>query len=391
MTYQIQESSLFDWVQATILPFQDKIDIDEYNVIWINRDIRKRFISVNDLDFIYFIFKYLFNVEPIDILVNYSSALFGYTTSYQFKNIKVFINYERLDMGLHVYLTGSACRDYEDLGLDWNTLFLKLQQFNCHYTRIDYSFDIFHDRYFTLDKIQKCVDNSEVVSKFRSSIQFTKDNLISTENVGHTIWFGSRTSDIQFVFYDKLKERVFNANCEIDENIKHWYRLECRFRSENADSIIINYLYASNFNLYMKSVINNYLSFRIKNLNDSRRSRWKVRKWWLDFIDTVDKIKLQKYNVESTITIKKRWLDRVSSHSQLLVLLSDIKDFSADEESCKFIYGYLKGNVEKIDDYDMQIINDYRRKNNLSVISKEDVFSYINDVKDIIILKNNEK
>lgn len=386
MTYELRENALFDWVQATILPFQDFIDIDDYNILWINRNIKKK-IPVQSLDFIYFIFKYLFNIEWTEILVNHSNALFGYNMCYQYQDIKIFSSPAREDMGVHIYLTGSACRQYEDLGLSFVQLFTKLSQFNTQYTRIDYSFDMFHDEYFTLDRVQSCVSNSEVVSRFRSSVQFTKDNLISLDNVGHTVWFGSRTSDIQFVFYDKLKERKFNAVVEVSENIKHWYRLECRFRGGNADSVIVNYLYCSDFNNYIKGVINNYLSFRKKNTNDSRRSRWPIRSWWSKFIDSIDKIKLQSYNVESTITLKKNWLERVTSHSQLLVMLSDIEDITVDEQSCKFLYNYIKGNISKIDDYDIQIINNYRLKNKLTLLTKKDIFSYIEDIKDIYIAK----
>ena len=77
---------------------------------------------------------------------------------------------------------------------------------------IDVSIDNFTNKYYSLNRVVKCIKNHEVVSRFRSCIQFAKEDLDSLENIGHTVWFGSRSSDVQFVFYDKLKERIYNAD-----------------------------------------------------------------------------------------------------------------------------------------------------------------------------------
>ncbi|UKI58240.1 MAG: hypothetical protein L6V81_02030 [Clostridium sp.] len=52
-------------------------------------------------------------------------------------------------------------------------------------------------------------------------------------------------------FYDKFKERIYNAGCSIDESIKAWNRFEMRYRNVYADTIIVNYLYVTDFNDYI--------------------------------------------------------------------------------------------------------------------------------------------
>ncbi len=364
----LSEIMLVDWLQVSVFSNDPKI-------------------SSNSVRFVSQIFKYIFGIEFENVLTNEQSPLFGYTECYSFRNIKIFQHSENEDMGTHIYLTGSGCRDLEDLGIKYEDFFEKCSHLNAHYSRIDISFDIFHNKFFTLDRVKKCIENVEVVTKFRNSIQFTKDNLISKDNIGHTVWFGSRTSDIQFVFYDKLKERIYNANCEIDENIKYWYRLEIRFRNEKAMNVAYNYLFNSDFNLYIKSIINNYLSFREYSSTQKQRCRWQYKKWWTDFLNTTDKIKFQYRPIEYDITKKRNWLDRVASRSTLAVLLSEVEDISLDNITLDYIEHTLKVGLNKIEELDVEKINQYRISKKLTPLTLEDINSYISDIKEIILQK----
>lgn len=363
---ELSEIMLVDWLQVSVYSNDSKI-------------------KSNDVKFVAQLFKYLFNIEFSEVLINERSPHFGYTDCYSYRNILIFQHSINEDMGTHIYLTGTGCRDLESLNISYLDFFEKCSHLNAHYSRIDISFDLFHNKFFTLNKIYNCINNLEVVTKFRNSIQFIKDNLITKDNIGHTIWFGSRTSDIQFVFYDKLKERIYNANCEIDNNIKYWYRLEIRFRNEKAMNVVYNYLFNSDFNLYIKSVINNYISFRVYNKNQKQRCRWQNKTWWNNFLNTTNKIRFQYRPIEYDITKKKDWLDRVASRSTLAVILSDIEDISLDNITLDYIVHTLKIGLNKIEQIDIEKINQYRILNKLSPLTLDDINSYITDIKDIII------
>ena len=222
-TYKSELFLLFDWVQATFFADKEKFTI-------------------------YDIFFYLFGVDTSDLLLNEKSPHFGYSDCYSYRDICIMVS-DREDMGYHLYMTGSACRDFEELGLDYKDLFKKLYKLNVHFTRVDVSVDDFTGKYFPFDQIKKCIKNRSVITKFRTSTEFVKTNLKDIDNIGYTIWFGTRASDIQYVFYDKLKERIYNANCEIiQDNLKCWNRFEMRYRNQYADTIICNYVYCSDFN-----------------------------------------------------------------------------------------------------------------------------------------------
>ena len=124
-------SLLFDWVQATIFPLEEKYDI-------------------------YSIFYQLFGVVRTNVLFNARSPHVGYDYCYSYRNLMIFDG-NRKDMGIRVYLTGSGCPDLEDLGISYEELFNKIIKMNGHFTRIDLSFDDFTGKYFPLNKINKCI------------------------------------------------------------------------------------------------------------------------------------------------------------------------------------------------------------------------------------------
>lgn len=352
---------LFDWVQATIFPESHYKDI-------------------------YSLFFHLFGINRWTVLLDAVKPLFGYTHCYSYRHLYIFTS-EREDMGYHVYLTGQGCRDLEDLGITYLDFFSKLFEFNCNFTRIDLSIDNFTNKYYSLNRVVKCIKNHEVVSRFRSSIQFAKEDLDSLENIGHTVWFGSRSSDVQFVFYDKLKERIYNADVEVSNDIKYWTRLEMRFRNENAIDIVFNYLWCNDFNLYILGIINARLSFRNRSVTDSNRWRWTLKSWWSDFLGDVPKIKFQNCPIEYSITKKRNWLNHSTSFTAFSVLLSDIKDLSCDDVLSSFLYDYLKKGSKNISSLELQYINQFRIKNKLIPLTMEDVNSFIADIKEVIIKK----
>ena len=79
---------LIDWIQCTLMNYDKPV---------------------------YSLFKDLFGLSPLHIVVE-PYHLFGYDTSYSFKNIRILVAEYRekeglSSMGTHLYITGSGCRD----------------------------------------------------------------------------------------------------------------------------------------------------------------------------------------------------------------------------------------------------------------------------------------
>lgn len=400
----LRQFLLFDWIQVTIFPFKAK-DIENEDEFF-QRKIENIFQGSSDnvrFNDYYDIFWYLFRIDRSRVLFNAENPIRPYTFCYSFKNLKIFGNDEHPEFGVHILLSGTACREFEDLGLTYDDLFYKLKDFRPHYTRIDVSFDDYTGDYWTLDRVADCIRNVEVVTRFRSSIQIKKEDLISLDNIGHTIQFGSRASDIQFTFYDKLKERKCNSVL-VDESIKFWNRFETRFRNEKALAIVNHYLYFSDkvncistldlhidcdsFNEYIKSIINNYISFRVRSATDKTRSRWSFQKWWSDFLDNCKKIPFQSRPIEYSITKKKQWIDKSVSFSNFCVFMADLPDLESDDVSSKYLYNLFLNGAEKLTEKELQYINEYRISKGLNIFTMEEIESYVDSVKEFLVVKS---
>ena len=335
-----------------------------------------------ELEQVFDIFNVLFNLKSSDLYFEYKS-LFGYDCCYSYKDICMFYSKSRLDMGFHFLLTGLACREVEDLGINFIDFFKKVTSFNAHFTRLDVAIDNFTNDYFTISKVKKSIKKNCVVSRFKNTTEFIKTNIDSGLNEGYTIWFGSRASKIQVVFYDKLKERE-SQNYVVDNNIKIWTRLEIRFRDEYSSQVVLN-LITNDFHTYIKSILNNYIKFIDFNSTDSNRSRCHLIKWWSDFINDVSKTKLYNNNYVSSLARKKAWLDSSVSRTNAMVLLSNISDLSLDKFSCDYLVDYFTRGFIKINDKDLQFINEYRLKNGLNPLVLEDFKYLIGNIKDVLI------
>ncbi len=328
-------------------------------------------------------FKEFFGIESFYVLCE-EKGLYGYDVCYSYKDIKLYVNTKREDMGYHLLISGSACRQVEELNIDFKDLFSKIRMYNGHFTRLDVAIDNFTDDYFSIDRVKDCIKNNEVVSRFKNTVEFIKTKLEDNSNKGYTIWFGSRASKIQVVFYDKLKERE-SQNYIVSENIKTWCRLEIRFRDEYATEVVINLL-EKDFNSYIKSLLRNYIKFvDSSNSDDTNRSRLGLVYWWNKFLEDLPATKLYSSNYQASISRKQEWLEKSTSRVNAMVLLSTVENLSLDEISCKFLVDYFNRGFTNVTDKDIAFINEFRLMHELNPISKEDFKYMIGDIKDFIL------
>lgn len=333
---------------------------------------------------IYDLYKELFNVDSSYITMELKN-LYGYDKCYSYKDIKIYVSSKRDDMGIHILLSGTGCRQVEDLKIGFIDLFKKIRQYNAHYTRLDIAIDNFTNKYFSMYRVKKSIKDNCVVSRFRNTIEFIKTQIKDSSNKGYTIWFGSRASDIQIVFYDKLKERE-SQNQIVSDNIKYWCRLEIRFRNDYASQVVLN-LMEKDFNEYIKSVLKNYIDFVELNPKEKNRSRLKTIDWWKEFLDNVYGVRLYNNNYVATLSKKQSWLENSTSKTNAMVLLSNIENLYVDKISCEYLVKYFTKGFINIENSDLQFINEYRIKNGFNPIELEDLKYMIGEIKDVLLEK----
>lgn len=368
---------IVDWFQCTIFPDFNIIDVD------INGVVDGYRLHVFDY------FKKLFNIERQDIIIE-EKGLNGYDTTYSYRNIKIMTHHKRKEMGINVLMSGAGCRDYEELNLGWYNLFILLNGMTVSYNRIDIAIDDYTDKYFTLKKLKYYNSHGLIVSKFYHTFLMSKKNITKCISAGDTLQFGSKASEIQITFYDKLLERE-SQNFIVNNNIKFWTRCEVRFRHSKARDVI-NLLLENNndLNVIVKGILNDYIRFLVKDNKDSNKSRWATQNWWLDYLENIDKLKLTTKNPERTISRKKAWLDKSVSKTYLQVLVSQMDNIELDNHSSDFIKNLLLNGYDSITDKDIEIINEYRLSNKMLPITKEQLYDYIRDIKDVLLISDNK-
>ena len=343
------------------------------------------------------------NVNPLVLFTEYlqlsrfdiikeEQGLYCYNVTFSWRDIKVLVNKDKPNLGIHVLMSGRGCRDFESLGFDWIDFFkFLLDNFDIHFSRVDIAIDTYNDKYYTLEKLRDYIKNGQVVSRFKSSTEFMQKKLSDSTIESETIWFGSRTSNIQIVFYNKLFEQI-NTNYELNEEFKNkitsWYRCETRFRNEQASTLIECFILNDNYMNVINEVLFNYLDFKDYNVTESNKSRWTTSQWWLDFLDTNKKLSLKVNKKLSNITTKKKWIDESVSKSELMVYLSDISknnDFSLDSYSIQHLCDLLKKGFTKINIKDLSMINEYRCQKGLIPLTDKDLIDLINSVSNLVL------
>lgn len=368
---------LIDWFQATIL---DILYVYDYGSGELKNNLNIRHNIV-------VLFEKLFGIDSTDLVFEYVGVN-GYNANYHYESIYIMWNTSRPEMGVHIKMSGQGCRDFEALGLDYIEFFKKLNKHEINYNRIDISIDQFTNKYYTLDKLLYYVRNNLVCSKFRSALNIEKLNLSKSDNnLGHTLQFGSKASNVQITFYDKLKERQ-SKNIEVMNNIKFWTRTEVRYRHECCRQVV-NLLLANNeynsLNDIIKSTLRDYISFKTNNSKDTNLSRRPEVEWWSSFLENINYLKITNYLPESSITKKANWLEKSCARSNFIVYLSKLDNLKTDEMTNQYLVKFLQKGSVNFNYNELQAINNYRISQKLEPFTISELKDYIGDLNELIL------
>lgn len=223
------------------------------------------------------------------------------------------------EMGYCVSMTGTGCRYYESflnngktmgLNLVWRSFFRRLRTltfkgYRVNVSRIDLAVDDLSEDdsyYLDLDEIERCSNNREFVSQFRNMYNLVSKNIMSGNVTGKCLYFGSIKSAVMCRFYDKLAEQrvKYKSNKEHLkklENIKHWVRMEFVFRRNQAIKIVNAICDSGDFGDYYSKLVNGYLRFVDE--DSSNITRRTSKKWWSNFLGTLERCSLSVGNYEN--------------------------------------------------------------------------------------------
>lgn len=312
------------------------------------------------------------------------SGKFGYKKHVRFGHIAIYYDGND-DMGMFLDISGQGCREFEVFGtLTWSELFTKIMTQEFNFTRLDIAVDDFSG-YLKMSTMKAKVKNGEVRSRFKSATDITKVQLADGSSGGETLYMGSAASRIQVRFYDKKLEQE-SKDRELKDGIDHWVRVEIQMRKEHANAVAFMIArQPDSIGDCVLGILNNYITFCVKNKNDATKSRWKVAKFWEKFLQGVGKISLSMEAPDQSIAKSEQWyLKQVGPTAAML--------FTAHEgDMFKFI-GYILNGLSRMEDKHLEIINRYRQEQDMELLTREGFHDLLNDyVFDLVHLSKQNK
>lgn len=276
---------------------------------------------------------------------------------------QIFQCYNR-NMGVHMMLSGYACREWEK-EFHWFDLIQYCIDVDANISRIDVAWDVFSPQYISLGRIIESVRKSNLTCRSKTALLCDEIYIASGEISGQSVRFGSSSSTMMLMIYDKLKERA-SASYEVT-GVKHWIRLELRLRRDTAYNFIRE-VTEENFGKKSCEVLNAYIQFRERSGND-QKTRWPIEPWWEKFLNVADQLRLSNKAIQTSIQKKFRWIDMSVTKTVAQCLLS----FNPDDLYGFQLQQWLWEGVQKIEHSDLKAINTFRVAQGGSVISQKDL------------------
>lgn len=226
-------------------------------------------------------------------------GMHGYIERYYYDGISIHFNNPLSDFSVWLEMSGQGCRAFETFGHGkWNFLFelLLSQPEDYHLTRLDVAYDDW-EGLLDIDLLEKEIEKHNVRMQFRNA---GVDK--SFYKLDKTLYYGSKKSDCMFRCYNKAAERN-------REEVEHWIRFELQLRNNNALGFVSAYMDTKNIGATFAGVVRHYLNYVQPDKNDTNKSRWKTRKWWLKFLDNASEISIwSKKDIEYNLYRLSRYV-----------------------------------------------------------------------------------
>ena len=284
-------------------------------------------------------------------------GFYGYADRLYFGGISVHYNLKNDNEQNSVLLemSGQGCRQFEtSSNVGFMQIFCEVSNGDFNITRLDIAYDdIDHTGNGLLDigKIARYTLHQRFVTKWGGGTVMDSFRVSgNNEPMVHalTVQFGSRQSKILLRIYDKAQERGgFDY---------HWIRAEIVFKRERAAAFIGEVLNGKPIGEIYAGVLLNYLRF-IK-LDHSRKERCTIVKWWEQFLNYAEKIRLFSpktvdYNLER---VKNYVLNQAGNCIDTYIACVGEHKFMSD----------LKSRKTHLNDNQIRVIEEYRESNKRS-------------------------
>lgn len=248
------------------------------------------------------------------------SGIFGYTRNYRYEHINLYYNPDRIEMGFHLIMSGQGCREYEafmfEREFEWSDFFDWVTTFGAHFTRLDVAIDCFENE-LNLAQVLSATRKGACVSRIKYMSEYRRVKLSDGSVYGRTLYFGSRSSEVMIRMYDKRQERI-DRNYYVP--FDSWVRCELEMKSDSANKFAEIIANGNDLGMCIKGVLGNSLRF-VQGTKESiaiarennNQSKLPLVKWWEEFLDGVQPLKISKKATETSIEKSTDWFIATAS------------------------------------------------------------------------------
>lgn len=217
-------------------------------------------------------------------------------------------------------------------------------------SRLDIAIDDIGCSYFTCDHVINLVKSGRCVSKFRN-MQILKKNKISDfEELGTTIYMGSRQSEIMLRIYDKRKEIIAKTDNDVGYD---WIRWELELKDNRANSVADLIIAKQNLGYIGIGILSNYVRFILS--DDERKTRCSIHPVWNKFCENVEPLSIYLKPFPKTIEQKRDWIKQ-----QVMPTLAGV--VYADMGAMDIVYDNLESGLERMSKEMKDIVSNALKK-----------------------------
>lgn len=287
-------------------------------------------------------------------------------------------------------LKGAGCREIENHGdVNYIELFRYiLIELKGRCTRCDLAIDDKTGLVLTQSYFLKKIRNGEFTSIWKGKGATPRFEI----SEGTTVYLGSDSSSRILCVYDKRAERIVRReNFEGD----YWMRYEMRFFKDKASELC--YFILDNeleeIGSYACQQLRSMLELK-KPGKDTNKSRWEIDATWALFLNHVEKTKFSiSPKKTSNIDSKMSWRDYSMTRMNLIFDLSECYEkidgndwidptIARAVHEMKMMVNYFE--EKPLDSHDLALINQYRFNHNKKLLSIDDVYQSIDNLRDRI-------
>lgn len=246
--------------------------------------------------------------------------------------VNVFWNDARLERHknssntMTIQFSGQGCTDLaERFNNDFVSIFKLLYDYDSKikYTRLDIALDDSQET-VPFSKIEKKLERGHYRSS-KKTYNIVKTSNQNREDKAKTIYIGNHRADngsrgnVYLRMYDKKAQYEAKNLLPPEEFRNAWQRYEIVYSKKYAQRVVDEFLNGKNVEEIFKTSLRKLLELLVPSKSESNKARWKVVKFWDDFLQIDEKFDFSMAERDLTIAETLEWI-RVSILPSLALL-----------------------------------------------------------------------